>query len=229
MWLGVLATLCWIAGIHGKALKGNDFISVYRERVDALAEVYASLDRQAALADSFSNATKRLRAKRKDFSALQQPYGDGGAVYDAFSGKEQCDHMCKSQCTYNGGYAGPGTSMCVNCVWSCMSFASCDDTEACLEGTACSIYAFKEAIKAANPAIGKYTLGWNTGATTTDGKVVEAWNYCAPDMFANDKWCKKCTSCVAEWCHYVPGTDKCGGPWGDCCHVHCLGKTPRPW
>jgi len=224
----------------------NDFASVYRTRVDALAEVYATIDDGVA-ADTFvanttkrldgvaantfvSNATKRVHGKRKAVvSALQHPLVVKPYVYTDFPPKDVCDHLCKSMCTYNGAYAGPGTSMCVNCIWSCMSFAECDDTQECLENAACSVYSFKKAIEAGNPAIGKYTLGWNTGATTTDGKTVEAWNYCKPEMFANDKYCKQCTACVNQWCHYVLGTDKCGGPWGDCCHVKCLGKAARPW
>lgn len=234
MWLGFLSILCRFVYIRGRSFRVNDFAtsvndfaSVYRERVNTLAEVYASIDDGVAADRFVANATKRLHGKRKALSALQQPYE--GAVYTAFPPKDVCDHLCKSMCTYNGAYAGPGTSMCVNCIWSCMSFGTCDDSEACLEQAACSVYSFKKAIEAGNPAIGKYTLGWNTGATTTTGKTVEAWNYCKPDFFANDKYCKQCTNCVAQWCHYVLGTDKCGGPWGDCCHVHCLGKPARPW
>jgi len=235
MWLGFLAILCCSVGIHGRSLlsvRVRDFASVYQERIDALADIYAAVDRGVA-ADSFTNATKRLHGNRQavTVSALQQSSGwePAAAVYGKHTPKETCDHLCYGACTYNGGYAGPGTSGCVNCIWSCMSFASCDDSEGCLEQAACSVYSFKKGIEAGNPAIGKYTLGWNTGATTTDGRTVEAWNYCAPDMFGNDGNCKRCTACVANWCHYVLGTEKCGGPWGDCCAIKCLGKTPRPW
>lgn len=129
------------------------------------------------------------------------PYGS--SWFSAYTPDEQCDHMCKSSCPW------PEYPACMSCRYSCMSFATCDDSEGCLVDRTCSVYSFNKAVK----------MG------VVPGEKVKPWFYCEPDQFGNDRNCDKCKECVnGPKCHWtIGGGFNCGGVWGDCCMMKCLG------
>jgi len=142
-------------------------------------------------------------------SGLKAPW-HGSGWYSAYSDKEVCDYLCKSQCMSATDHWAP--PMCQNCRNSCMSFQTCEPeggSEDCLVDRACSVFAYNKMIKAGNQPDG-----------------TPPWEFCG--KYPGDGTCGSCKSCIAEGCHYTPGGAQCGGPWGDCCMQRCLGAKPYP-